>query len=58
MVPRTDIIKLRERLNNILAKNTGRTVEEIEKATDRDNYLTAEEALEFGLIDKIIEKRA
>ena len=53
-----NIIKLRERLNNILAKNTGRTVEEIEKATDRDNYLTAEEALEFGLIDKIIEKRA
>ncbi len=53
-----NIIKLRERLNKILAKNTGRTVEEIEKATDRDNYLTAEEALEFGLIDKIIEKRA
>lgn len=47
----------KRRLNKILAENTGRTVEEIEIATDRDHYLSAEEALEFGLIDKIISRR-
>ena len=49
-----EILRTREKLNEILAKNTGRTVEEISAATERDNYLTAEEALEFGLIDKIL----
>lgn len=47
----------RDRLNRILAKNTGKTQEEIQEATERDHYLSASEALEFGLIDKIIEKR-
>ena len=47
----------KRRLNQILAENTGRTVEEIEAATERDNYLSAAEALEFGLIDKIIVGR-
>ena len=47
----------KRRLNQILAENTGRTVEEIEAATERDNYLSAAQALEFGLIDKIIVGR-
>lgn len=46
----------KKRLNKILAENTGKTVEEIEAATERDNYLSAEEALEFGLIDHIVSK--
>ncbi len=49
------ILRSKRRLNAILAENTGKTVEEIEAATERDNYLSAREALEFGLIDKIIE---
>lgn len=48
------IQRSRRRLNQILAENTGRTVEEIEAATERDHYLSAGEALEFGLIDKLI----
>ncbi len=47
----------KKRLNRILAENTGRTVEEIESATERDHYLSAAEALSFGLIDKIIAGR-
>ena len=49
-----EIVQLRSKLNYILARNTGRTVEEIEIATERDNYLTAEEALELGLIDEVL----
>ncbi len=49
------ILKSRERLNRILAENTGKTEEEILEATDRDHYLSADEALKFGLIDKIIQ---
>jgi ATP-dependent Clp protease protease subunit len=44
-------------LNRILAENTGRTIEEVAIATERDNFLSAEEALDFGLIDKIIDAR-
>ncbi len=51
------IQRSKKRLNAILAENTGKTVEEIEVATERDNYLSAGEALDFGLIDKIIENR-
>lgn len=51
------IQKNKKRLNQILADNTGRTVEEIEIATERDHYLSAEEALGFGLIDKVIARR-
>lgn len=47
----------KKRLNQILAENTGRSIEEIEAATERDHYLSAEEALEFGLIDKVIVRR-
>lgn len=48
------ILRIKERLNSILAKNTGRSIDDIAHDTDRDNYLTAEEALNYGLIDKII----
>ena len=50
------ILKWRERLNKMLAENTGKPVEVIEKDTERDNFMTASEALEYGLIDKIFEK--
>ena len=48
------ILKSRERLNRILAQNTGRTEAEVMAATERDHYLSAEEALEFGLIDRLM----
>ncbi len=51
------IIATREKLNAILAKNTGKPIEEIERDTDRDNFLSAQAALEYGLIDRVIEKR-
>lgn len=51
------IIKTREKLNRILAENTGRSIEEIARDTERDNYLTAQEAMEYGLVDKVIAKR-
>lgn len=47
------ILQTRELLNGILAKHTGKTIEEINKATDHDNFMTAEEAIEFGLCDKV-----
>ena len=52
---RLEIIK--ERMTKIMAENTGRTFSEVHGACERDNFMTAEEALEFGLIDKIIKKR-
>ncbi len=51
------IQKNKRRLNRILAENTGRTIEEIERDTDRDNFMSADEALEYGLIDSVISKR-
>ncbi|MDP4009087.1 MAG: ATP-dependent Clp endopeptidase proteolytic subunit ClpP [bacterium] len=48
------IIKIRERLNKILSDRTGQPLERVEKDTDRDFYLTAQEALEYGLVDKVI----
>lgn len=51
------ILKIKEKLNKILSKNTGKDVSEIEKDTDRDNYLSAEDALSYGLIDKIYYSR-
>ncbi len=51
------IIKIRETLNKILAEKTGKPLEVIEKDTDRDNFLSAQEAMEYGLVDKVIEKR-
>lgn len=52
---RLEVIK--KRLNAILADNTGRSVEEITAACERDNFMTAEEAVAYGLIDKVIDKR-
>ncbi len=51
------ILKIREKLNKILSENTGQPIEKIALDSDRDYWLDAEEALEYGLIDKIIEKR-
>ena len=51
------IIRVRERMNRIYAEQTGQTVEQIEKDTNRDNFLTAEEACRYGLIDRVISKR-
>lgn len=51
------IQKSKQRLNRILAQNTGRSLEEIKRDTERDHYMTAQEALEYGLIDQILEKR-
>ena len=51
------ILKTKQRLNEIMAANTGRTLEEVRNATERDNFLTSEEALAFGLVDKVITKR-
>ena len=49
--------KTRDRLNNILASNTGQPLEVIERDTERDNYMTAEEAMAYGLVDKVIVDR-
>lgn len=55
---RADLIKrTRDNLNKILAANTGKSIEEIERDTERDNFMTAQQALEYGLIDKIIDRR-
>lgn len=51
-----EILRLKKLLNEILSKNTGKTVKTIEKDTDRDNFMSSKEALEYGLIDKVIEK--
>ncbi len=50
------ILKMRDKLNRILADRTGQPLERIEKDTDRDYFMTAEEAREYGLVDKVIEK--
>ena len=52
------IIKIKNRMNRILAENTNQPIKKIEKDVDRDNYMNAEEALKYGLIDKIFDKRA
>ena len=52
-----NILRTKNRLNAILAENTGKTVEEIREASERDNFMTAEEAKEFGLIDGVMFKR-
>lgn len=51
------ILKMRENLNKMLADNTGKSVEEIERDTERDNFMSAQQAVEYGLIDKVITKR-
>ena len=51
------MLRTREKLNRILAANTGKSIEQIAVDTERDNFMSAEEALSYGLIDKVIEKR-
>ena len=51
------ILRVKRTMNEILAANTGKPLDVIERDTDRDNYMTAEQALEYGLVDKIIAKR-
>jgi len=53
-----EIMSLKKRLNEIYSKHTGRTVTEIKNALERDKFMTSQEAKEFGLIDKVVEKRA
>ena len=52
-----EILYMKKIVNEILAKHTGQTVKKIEKDTDRDNFLNADEAVKYGLVDKIIDKR-
>jgi ATP-dependent Clp protease protease subunit len=53
-----EILYLRERLNKIMADNTGKTIEEIHRDTDRDRFMSGDEAAEYGLIDKVLSSRA
>ena len=50
------ILKTKERLNRILSENTGKPIEQVAIDTDRDNWLTAEEAVEYGLVDKVMKR--
>jgi ATP-dependent Clp protease protease subunit len=52
-----EVLKLRARLNEIMAKHTGQTVERIERDSDRDNFMDADAAVEYGLVDTVLEKR-
>jgi ATP-dependent Clp protease protease subunit len=51
------ILSLRERLYNLMSQHTGRTVEEVARDSERDNFLTAQEAMEYGLVDQVLDKR-
>ena len=51
------ILKIRKRLNEILAENTGKPLETVERDTERDNFMSADEAVEYGLIDSVIKNR-
>ena len=57
MIHAKNMERTRNRLEAILAENTGKSIEEIHAACERDNYMTAQEALDYGLVDKVIEKR-
>ncbi len=52
-----EILYLREKLNRILSKNTGKTLKTVEKDTNRDNFMSSEEAMKYGIIDQIVKKR-
>lgn len=52
-----ELLKLKEKLNQMLAEHTGKTLAEVERDTDRDNFMSAREAMEYGLIDKVITSR-
>ena len=52
-----EVMKMKDQLNTILSKHTGRSMDQIEKDTDRNNFMSAEDAKAYGLVDEIIEKR-
>lgn len=52
-----EILRIRRKLNEILAEHTGRSVEEISKDTDRDNFMSAEEAVKYGILDAVVSKK-
>lgn len=56
MIHRAELRRVKTRLNKLLVHHTGKTLEEIEEGTDRDNFMTAEEALEYNLIDQVVSK--
>jgi ATP-dependent Clp protease protease subunit len=58
MIHARNVESLKKRLNEIYVKHTGRSYKDVEDALERDNFLSAEEAVEFGLIDKILYKRS
>ena len=51
------MLKLKHRLNSIIAKHSSRSIEQVEKDTDRDNFMTAEEAKAYGLVDEVVQSR-
>jgi len=51
------MLRLKQRLNSIVAKHTGRSIEQVEKDCDRDNFMTAEEAKSYGLVDEVVQSR-
>ena len=53
-----EILKIREKLNKIMADHTGQSIETISKDTERDNFMDADDALSYGLIDEVLSKRA
>ncbi len=53
-----EILQIRHRLNSLLAKHTGQPIESVEKNTDRDNFMSAEDAKAYGIVDSVIDKRA
>ena len=52
-----EILRLKKKMSEILSKHTGQTVKKITKDSDRDNFITAQEAVDYGLVDRILEKR-
>lgn len=53
-----EILKIKQRLNNLLATHTGQPVDKVEQDTERDNFMSAEESKEYGLVDEVLDKRA
>lgn len=51
------LVRVRQKMNEMLAQNTGKPLEQVQADTERDNYMTAQEALDYGIVDKVIEKR-
>ncbi|MEM6837388.1 MAG: ATP-dependent Clp protease proteolytic subunit [Cyanobacteria bacterium P01_C01_bin.120] len=53
-----EVVRIKQVLNEMLAKHTGKTLEEIERDTDRDNFMSSQEAMDYGLVDRVIEERS